>query len=85
MSLYHHHRHNFIGVRHINIVNIFYFALWEIQFLFLILGEAIHMARDFGYVCDQEFPARHVAEFTSRQHIDPSELYRRKDQILSAK
>ncbi|GAV02262.1 hypothetical protein RvY_12853-2 [Ramazzottius varieornatus] len=51
----------------------------------LVEGEAIHMARDFGYVCDQEFPARHVAEFTSRQHVDPSDLYRRKETILNAK
>ena len=23
-------------------------------------GEAIHLARDFGYVCETEFPARQV-------------------------
>ncbi|KAJ8984184.1 hypothetical protein NQ317_011093, partial [Molorchus minor] len=34
----------------------------------LVEGEAIHLARDFGYVCETEFPARQVAEYLLRQH-----------------
>ncbi|CAG2061032.1 unnamed protein product [Timema podura] len=48
-------------------------------------GEAIHLARDFGYVCETEFPARQVAEYLSRQHTDPSESYRRKELIHATK
>ena len=33
----------------------------------LVEGEAIHLARDFGYVCETEFPARPVAEYLSRR------------------
>ena len=62
-----------------------------ILFLFLIIiigffsGEAIHLARDFGYVCETEFPARQVAEYLCRQHTDPAELYRRKELVLATK
>merc|ERR1719350_2565856 len=38
----------------------------------LVEGEAIHLARDFGYVCETEFPARQVAEHLSRPHQDTS-------------
>ena len=48
----------------------------------LVEGEAIHLARDFGYVCETEFPARQVAEYLSRQQADG---YRRKDIIVAAK
>merc|ERR1719309_1274960 len=51
----------------------------------LVEGEAIHLARDFGYVCETEFPARQVAEYMCRQHPDPAETYRRKDLILATK
>ena len=44
------------------------------------------MARDFGYVCETEFPARQVGEFLCRQHSgDATELYRRKELILATK
>jgi hypothetical protein len=52
---------------------------------FHFTGEAIHLARDFGYVCETEFPARQVAEYLSRQHADPSESYRRKELIHATK
>merc|ERR1711990_636771 len=45
----------------------------------LVEGEAIHLARDFGYVCETEFPARPVAEFMVRLNHDTAEQYRRKD------
>jgi len=48
----------------------------------LVEGEAIHLARDFGYVCETEFPARPVAEYLGRQHND---IYRWKDLLLAAK
>ncbi|BES99789.1 Transcription factor ap-2 [Nesidiocoris tenuis] len=52
----------------------------------LVEGEAIHLARDFGYVCETEFPARQVAEYLTRQHTaDPSDSYRRKELIHAAK
>jgi len=51
----------------------------------LVEGEAIHLARDFGYVCETEFPARQVAEYLSRPHHDTSEQYRRKDLVLATK
>ena len=55
-------------------------------FLFLFFsGEAIHLARDFGYVCETEFPAKHVAEYLCRQHTTNDEQYRRKELILATK
>ena len=51
----------------------------------LVEGEAIHMARDFGYVCETEFPSRQVAEYIHRNHNDPADLYRRKELILATK
>merc|ERR1712214_210646 len=51
----------------------------------LVEGEAIHLARDFGYVCETEFPARQVAEYLSRQLTDPSEIYRRKQLFFEAR
>merc|ERR1712109_438110 len=48
----------------------------------LVEGEAIHLARDFGYVCESEFPARQVAEYMCRHQTDPSEIYRRKQLIF---
>ena len=51
----------------------------------LVEGEAIHLARDFGYICETEFPARQVAEYLSRQHTDPTESYRRKEILYATK
>jgi len=52
----------------------------------LIPGEAIHLARDFGYVCETEFPARQIAEYLTRQHTaDPGDAYRRKEVLLATK
>lgn len=49
------------------------------------LGEAVHLARDFGYVCETEFPAKPLAEFVCRQHNDPDVLHTRKNMILATK
>lgn len=51
----------------------------------LVEGEAIHLARDFGYVCETEFPARQVAEYLLRQHTEPQDSYRRKELLMHTK
>lgn len=51
----------------------------------LVEGEAIHLARDFGYVCETEFPSRQVAEYLLRQHTEPQESYRRKELLMNTK
>merc|ERR1712203_1212750 len=48
-------------------------------------GEAIHLARDFGYVCETEFPAKYLGEYLSRQYIDSAENYRRKELLYASK
>ncbi|CAK8690877.1 transcription factor AP-2-alpha-like isoform X2 [Clavelina lepadiformis] len=51
----------------------------------LVEGEAVHLARDFGYVCETEFPAKPLAEFICKQHSDPDILHTRKNMILATK
>uniref|UniRef100_A0A3Q3EYF4 Transcription factor AP-2-alpha n=1 Tax=Kryptolebias marmoratus TaxID=37003 RepID=A0A3Q3EYF4_KRYMA len=51
----------------------------------LVEGEAVHLARDFGYVCETEFPAKAVAEYVNRQHSDPNEQVQRKNMLLATK
>jgi len=51
----------------------------------LVEGEAIHLARDFGYVCETEFPSRQIAEYLTRNHSDPTDLFRRKELLLATK
>ena len=52
----------------------------------LVEGEAIHLARDFGYACETEFPARPVAEFLSRQYTaDSDHIYRRKELLAATR
>lgn len=51
----------------------------------LVEGEAIHLARDFRYVCETEFPSRQIAEYLSRNHSEPAEIYRRKELVLATK
>ncbi|XP_066572436.1 transcription factor AP-2-epsilon [Amia ocellicauda] len=50
----------------------------------LVEGEAVHLARDFGYVCETEFPARAAADFLLRQS-DPADLHTRKSMLLASK
>uniref|UniRef100_A0A3Q2G0A0 Transcription factor AP-2 epsilon n=1 Tax=Cyprinodon variegatus TaxID=28743 RepID=A0A3Q2G0A0_CYPVA len=50
----------------------------------LVEGEAVHLARDFGYVCETEFPARATAEFLCRQS-DPDQLPTRRSMLLATK
>ena len=49
----------------------------------LVEGEALHLARDFGYVCSTEFPAKSVAEYLCRHTSDPEEIHRRKDAVVA--
>ena len=53
--------------------------------LVVVPGEAIHLARDFGYVCESEFPARPVAEFLSGKAEHIGEQYRRKELLLATR
>nr|CAG5866123.1 unnamed protein product [Menidia menidia] len=50
----------------------------------LVEGEAVHLARDFGYVCETEFPARATAEYLCRQG-DPDQLPTRRSMLLATK
>ena len=51
----------------------------------LVEGEAIHLARDFGYVCETEFPAKFLGEYLSRQYVDSTEMYRRKELLYASR
>ena len=51
----------------------------------LSAGEAIHLARDFGYVCETEFPSRQIAEYLCRQHTNPADQYQRRELIKATK
>ena len=57
-------------------------------FTSLVEGEAIHMARDFAYVCETEFPSRQLAEYV-HEHEQPPQYYadvdERRRTIASAK
>jgi len=51
----------------------------------LVEGEAIHLARDFGYVCETEFPARQVAEYLTARAQGAQEMARRRELLLATK
>ncbi|XP_068598374.1 transcription factor AP-2 gamma isoform X1 [Brachionichthys hirsutus] len=51
----------------------------------LVEGEAVHLARDFGYVCETEFPAKAIAEYLGRSHAERNEVNSRKNMLLAAK
>lgn len=48
-------------------------------------GEALHLARDFGYTCETEFPSKAVGEHLARQHSEPKETSARKKMVLATK
>lgn len=52
----------------------------------LVEGEAVHMARDFGFACSTEFPARQIAEYMQRDMpvLMDDEVKKRREQLLSA-
>uniref|UniRef100_A0A8C5QSQ9 Transcription factor AP-2 gamma n=1 Tax=Leptobrachium leishanense TaxID=445787 RepID=A0A8C5QSQ9_9ANUR len=51
----------------------------------LVEGEAVHLARDFGYVCETEFPTKAVAEYLNRPHMERNEMANRKNMLLAAR
>ncbi|XP_031556877.1 transcription factor AP-2-epsilon-like isoform X2 [Actinia tenebrosa] len=51
----------------------------------LVEGEAAHLAADFDFVCESEFPASQLAEYQYRQHSDPAEQQSRKNALVTAK
>ncbi|CAL8097322.1 unnamed protein product [Calicophoron daubneyi] len=53
----------------------------------LVEGEAIRMARDFSYLCENEFPHRVCAEFLLRNSvaIEMNEVQKKKSQILATR
>lgn len=66
-------------------VFVFVFFLICNIFFFFVLGEAVHLARDFGYVCETEFPAKAIAEYLGRPHVERNEANSRKNMLLAAK
>ncbi|XP_033266156.2 transcription factor AP-2 gamma isoform X4 [Orcinus orca] len=51
----------------------------------LVEGEAVHLARDFAYVCEAEFPSKSVAEYLTRPHLGGrNETATRKNMLLAA-
>ena len=51
----------------------------------LVEGEAIHLARDFNFVCENEFPSKQSAEYVGKHHSDPPEIESRKSMIIATK
>ena len=50
---------------------------------YLLIGEAVDLAKDFGSICEKDFPAKDLAEFVCENNSDPHTLDTR--QILTAK
>lgn len=50
-----------------------------------LAGEAVHLARDFAYVCEAEFPSKAVADYLTRPHLGGrNEMAARKSMLLAA-
>lgn len=47
------------------------------------LGEAVHLARDFGSVCESDFPAREIAEALTRRKS--SEAKKRREMLKATR
>lgn len=63
-------------------------SLLHSSLIFLLcvcVGEALHLARDFGYTCETEFPTKAVGEHLARQHTEPKEQNARKKMVLATK
>lgn len=52
--------------------------------IYVQTAEAVHLARDFGYVCETEFPARALAEYLARQYAE-HDARRRRDLLQATK
>ena len=55
-----------------------------IKVIFLI-GEAVHLARDFEFLCATHFPVRPLAAMAHSRCSDPEVLNTRKNMILATK
>ncbi|KAA3679878.1 uncharacterized protein DEA37_0003976 [Paragonimus westermani] len=53
----------------------------------LVEGEAIRMARDFSYLCENEFPHRACADYLSRGAVgmDVTDLQKRRNQVVATR
>lgn len=53
----------------------------------LVEGEAVRLARDYGFLCETEFPSHQIAEYNIRQYNrnDPQEMIARKNMVLATK
>lgn len=49
--------------------------------------EAMHLAKDFNTVCENEFPARSIAEYLNqiKFSLEPSAAQRRKNMVLATR
>lgn len=56
-------------------------------FTSLVEGEAVRLARDFGYLCETEFPSKSIAEFANKSpsSSSASDVVQRKQMLLTAK
>ena len=56
-------------------------------FTSMVEGECVRLARDYGYLCETEFPGRQCAEYSSRQYgsTNPQEQMARKSMIIATK
>ncbi len=51
----------------------------------LVEGEAMHLARDFNFVCENEFPSKQSAEYVAKRHSDTPEIESRKSMLIATK
>jgi hypothetical protein len=51
----------------------------------LVEGEAQHLAKDFQFVCDNDFPAKAAAEYVAKHHAAEAEVESRKSMIIAAR
>lgn len=51
----------------------------------LVEGEAAHLAADFDYVCESEFPTQALSEYVAKSHADSAEYEARKNAIVACK
>ena len=54
--------------------------------MYVLPGEAVRLARDFGFLCETEFPARETAEYVTRRHTDVTgDANHRRQTLLATK
>ncbi|XP_042246225.1 transcription factor AP-2-delta [Thunnus maccoyii] len=75
----------FVSCSDVFIFNPFSACLISLFFCCSCAGEALHLARDFGYTCETEFPSKAVGEHLARQHSEPKETSARKKMVLATK